>query len=103
VLAECRGRLLLELRDEADSVSAGDGACPTRTRAWDERPALLSLRQIAVDGTAVQAELCCDRLNRRPIVDGCHDPFTEIEMIGAHAGLPPLTSIASSQPLRKML
>jgi hypothetical protein len=95
--------VLLELGDEAGVVADWNGPRPARTRARRKRSPFLSLRQIAVDRAAVQAKPGGCRRDRRPIVDGCHHTFTQIDMIGAHAGLLPPTSFAPSQPLRKML
>jgi hypothetical protein len=98
-----RGGMLLELRNQAGFVRSGEGTGPTRTCAWHEGSPLLPLCQIAVDGTAVQAKLGCDRANCGPLIDGADHAVTEVEMIGAHAGLLPLASIAPSQRLRKTL
>jgi hypothetical protein len=58
---KCRGGVLLELRNQAGVFTAGDRSSATRTRAWDERPLLLSLCEIAIHRTAVQAKPRRDR------------------------------------------
>jgi hypothetical protein len=101
VVGQCRGGGLLELRDQAGFIRRRDGAPPAGTRARHERAPRLSLRQITIDRAAMQAKLSGNRRDWRPSVDGGHDAVTQIEMIGTHAGLPPVTSITPSHSLRK--
>lgn len=103
MLAERRGGVLLQLRDQAGFIRRRDGADATRTGARLEGSTLLLLRQIPVDRAAMQTEVPGNGRDRHAVLDGGHDALTEIEMIGTHAGLPPSTSIAPLQPLRKTL
>jgi hypothetical protein len=103
VLAQRRGGVLLQLRDQAGFIRRRDGADATWTGARHERPPRLLLGQISVDRAAMQAEVPGNGRDRHAVLDGGHDALTEIEMIGTHAGLPPSTSITPSQPLRKTL
>jgi hypothetical protein len=103
VLAERRGGVLLQLRDQPGFIHRRDGADAAKTGARHERPTLLLLRQIPVDRAAMQTEVPGNGRDRHAVLNGGHDALTEIEMIGTHTGLPPSTSIAPSQPLRKTL
>jgi hypothetical protein len=97
MLGQRRGRLLLELGNEAWRISRSDRGRAARDRARLERGGLALALEIAIHRTPMYAKLLGHALGGRPACHRCHDPLSEIELIGAHATLPSPASLAPSQ------
>jgi hypothetical protein len=104
VFGQRSGRMQVYLTHEVGVLGGADVGRPTWQRLGRQAPAFRQT-QVAVDGTAVDAEHLGHYLLRLPGLDGGHDALAQIETVGTHApgSFPEPHSIPPAQSLCKPL